>query len=207
MLSCATFCGSSKTITAAKSIASIRIARTIAWSATLHRLLCLPTIRLSDARSFRALTLLVCIKLAALCCCGGLSVNSGPTMLRFAAGRRDEGAQRPKNAGQPQLAPPKTAPQPRGTSRQAVPSLRGMTTPWLDQTLGVAQRAQHIPAQNALAALLHQHCNAVNESLRVPVDQQPTKIAPSQGFQFKPHRQPPSTYMNISPSNRLTTLT
>ena len=82
-----------------------------------------------------------------------------------------------------------------------------MATPWLDQTLGVAQRAQHVPVRDALAALLHQDCNAVDETLRVPVDQQPSKIAPSQGFQFKPHRQPPSTYMNISPSNRLTTLT
>jgi len=35
-----------------------------------------------------------------------LSVNSDRTILRFVAGLRDEGAKRPKNAGQPQIAAP-----------------------------------------------------------------------------------------------------
>ena len=69
------------------------------------------------------------------------------------------------------------------------------------------ERAQHNPAQNAFVALLHQGFDGAGAALRIPVDQQTSKIERSQGFQFKPHPQPPSTYVNISPSNRLTTLT
>ena len=84
-----------------------------------------------------------------------------------------------------------------------------MTTSCLDGAPGVPQRverAQHNPAQNAFAALLHQGFDGAGAALRIPVDQQTSKIERSQGFQFKPHPQPPSTYVNISPSNRLTTL-